>query len=140
MADLSTSNEGNEEMVDESSTCSTAKIGRSTRGKKIRKKIDKCMQFFLANGGSFYYDDESKGDIKVPFQYTHIEKEWVPNELPPINTSFCVNERIYHIAPSSLHGLGLFSMDAIKVCYNKVVELLKCVSPCYNYNDWMQIV
>ena len=28
-------------MVDESSTCSMTKIGRSTRGQKIRKKFDK---------------------------------------------------------------------------------------------------
>ena len=60
-------NEGNEEMVDEISICSMAKIGRSTRGQKIRKKFDKHMQFFLANGGSCSYDDETKGDIKVPF-------------------------------------------------------------------------
>ena len=31
-------------------------------------------------------------------------------------------------------------MDGIKVCYKKVVELFKYVGPCYNYNDWMQIV
>ena len=54
-------------MVDESSTCRTAKIGRSTRGQNIKKKFDKHMQFFLANGGSCSYDDETKGDIKVPF-------------------------------------------------------------------------
>ena len=140
MSDLSTLNEGNEEMVDKSSTCSTTKIERSTRGQKIRKKFDKHMQFFLANGGSCSYDDETKGDIKVPFRYTHIEKEWVPNELPPINTDFFVNEMIYRIDPSSLHGLGLFSMDGIKVCYNKVFKLFKYVGPCYNYNDWMRIV
>lgn len=140
LSDLSTLNEGNEEMVDEISTCSTTKRGRSTRGQKNRKKIDKHMQFFLANGGSCSYDDKTKGDIKVPFQYSHIEKEWIPNELPPINIDFCVNERIYRIAPSSLHGLGIFSMDGIKVCYNKVVKLFKYVGPCYNYNDWMWIV
>ena len=115
-------------------------MGRSTRGQKICKKSTKHMQLFLDKGGSCFYDDESKGDIKVPFWYTHIEKEWVPNELPPINTDFCVNERIYHIAPSSLHGLGLFSMDDIKVSYNKVVELMEYVGPCYNCNNWMWIV
>lgn len=31
-------------------------------------------------------------------------------------------------------------MDGIKVCYNKVVELMEFVRPCYNYNNWMQIV
>ena len=74
------------------------------------------MQFYLANEGSCSYDDETKGNIKVPFPYTHFEKEWVPNELPLINIDFCVNERIYLITPSSLHGLGLFSMDGINVC------------------------
>ena len=98
------------------------------------------MQFFLANGGSCSYDDETKGDIKVLFWYTHIEKEWVPNELPPINIYFCVNERIYHITPSSLHGLGLFSKDGIKVSYNKVIELMEYVGPCYDYKSWMHIV
>ena len=38
LSGLSTLNEGNEEMVYESSTCSMTKIGRSTRGQKIRKK------------------------------------------------------------------------------------------------------
>ena len=127
---LSTLNEGNEGMVDEISTCTTTKMERSTRGQKIRKKFNKCMQFFLAKGGSCSYDDESKGDIKIPFQYTHIEKEWVTNELPPIITNFCVNERIYHIATSSLHGLGIFSMNEIKACSKKVVEMMKYVIPC----------
>ena len=122
MSDLSTLTEGNEEMVDESSTCGTTKIGRSTRGQKIKFFFDKHMQFFLANGGSCSYDDETKGDIKVPFWYTHIEKEWVPNELPPINIDFCVNERIYRIAPSSLHGLGLFSMDGIRYVTTKLLN------------------
>ena len=39
----------------------------------------------------------------------------MPWDLPQVNTDFCVNERIYRIAPSSLHGLGLFCMDDIKV-------------------------
>ena len=78
------------------------------------------MQFFFAKGGSCSYDNETKGDRKVPLRYTHLQKEWVSKELPPVNTNFSINERIYHIAPSSLHGLGIFSMDDIKICYNKV--------------------
>ena len=46
------------------------------------------MQIFLTKGGSCPYNDETKGDIKVPLRYTHLEKEWVPKELPPINTIF----------------------------------------------------
>ena len=38
-----------------------------------------------------------------------------------------MNERIYIIAPSSLHGLGLFCMDDIKVGYGRYVELMEYV-------------
>ena len=74
LLDLYTLIEGNEGMVDESSTCTMTKMGRLTIGQKIRKKFNKCMQFFLAKGGSCSYDDERQGDINVPFWYTHIEK------------------------------------------------------------------
>jgi len=47
---------------------------------------------------------------------------------------------IYHIAPSSLHGLGPFSMDGINVCYNGLNELMEYVIPYYIYKDWIQIV
>ena len=94
----------------------------------------------MLKGGSCSYDDESIGDVEVPLRYKHLRKQWVPKELPPINTNFCVNERIYRIAPSSLHGLGLFCMDGIKVCYNKVTKLMKYVGPCYSYKHWMQLV
>lgn len=50
----------------------------------------------------------------MPLRYKRLLKQCVPKELPPIDIDFCVNERIYLIAPSSLHGLGLFSMDNIK--------------------------
>ena len=64
----------------------------------------------------------------------------VPNDLPQINTYFCVDERIYHIAPSSLPGLGVFSTDGIIVCDNRLNELIDYVGPCYNYVDWIQLV
>ena len=51
-----------------------------------------------------------------------------------------MNERIYRIAPSSLHGLGLFCMDDIKVGYSRCTELMEYVGPCYNYSDWMRLV
>ena len=104
---------------EDSETCSGSTKERQTRGQKIRRKFNKNKQFLLAQGGSFSYDDET--NIKVPLRYTHIQKEWVPKEFPQINTDCCVNERIYHITPSSLHGLDLFSMDGIEVSYNKVV-------------------
>ena len=53
---------------------------------------------------------------------------------------FCVREMIYHIKLSSLHALGRFYMDGIKVSYNKVVELMEFVGPSYDYSSWMQIV
>ena len=104
LSDLSSSSEGNSGREEESETCSMSKRGRSTRGQKIRRKFHKRMEFFLVEGGSCSYDDESIGDVEVPLRYKHLWKQWVPKELPPINTDFCVNERIYCIAQSSLHG------------------------------------
>ena len=98
------------------------------------------MEFFLAEGGSCSYDDETIGDIEVPPRYQHLVKQWVPEELPPLDTDFSVKNRMYRIAPSSLHGLGLFSMDGITIKYNIVIELMDYVGPCYNYNDSMWMI
>ena len=111
-----------------------------TKGEKFRIKFCRCMKFFLAKGGSCSYDDESIRDIYVPLRYKHIVQQWVPKELPPIDDDFVVSNRTYRIAPSSLHGLGIFSMDGIIVKYNKVTELMDYVELCYNYNDWMWLV
>ena len=105
-----------------------------TRGEKVRRKFHIGMEFFLAGVGSCSYDDESIGDIEVPLKYKNLVKQWVPKELPPINVDFVVNNRKYHIAPSSLHGLGLFSMDGIIVKYNTVIELMDYVI------SWMRLV
>ena len=47
---------------------------------------------------------------------------------------------MYRIAPSSLHGLGLFSMDGIKVGYGTVIELMEYVRPLYKYNHWLMLI
>ena len=67
-------------------------------------------------------------------------KQWVPSNLPKVNTGFCVNERIYRIVPSSLHELRLFCMDGIKVGYDRCTKLMDYVGTSYNYNDWMRLV
>jgi hypothetical protein len=108
-----------------------------TKGEKVRRKFCRCMERFLAEGGSCSYDDESIGDIEVPLRYKNLVKQWVPKELPLIDVDFIVNNITYRIAPSSLHGLGLFSMDGITLKYNTIIELMEYVEPCYNYNDWM---
>ena len=108
-----------------SNTCNKAKL---TRGEKARRKFGRRMKFFLAEGGSCSYDDESIGDIEVPLRYKHLLKQWVSKELPKLDTDFCANERMYRIALSSIHGLGLFSMDGIKVKYGGLVELLDHVT------------
>ena len=72
-----------------------------------QKKIDKRMNFFLQGGGSCSYDDETMGDIDVPLKYQNLVKQWVPSDLPKVNTDFCVNERIYRIAPSMIAWIGL---------------------------------
>jgi len=96
------------------------------------------MEFFLAEGGSCSYDDDIIGDTEVSLRYTHLVKQWVAKELPPLDTDFIVNNTTYRIAPSSMHGMGLFSMDGITVKYNTLIELMDYVGPCYNYNDWME--
>jgi hypothetical protein len=93
------------------------------------------MEFFRAEGGSFSYDDESIGDIEVPLRYKHLVKQWVPKELPPLDTDFIVNNMTY-----PLHDPGLFSMDGIIVKYNTVTQLMDYIRPYYNYNDWMWVV
>ena len=57
-----------------------------------------------------------------------------------MDTDFFLNGRTYRIAPSSLHGLGLFSMDGIKVSYGTETELMEYVGPCYKYNEWLLLV
>ena len=49
------------------------------------------MEFFLKGGGSCSYDDETVGDIDVPLRYKHLVKQWVPRDIPQVNTDFCVN-------------------------------------------------
>ena len=39
-----------------------------------------------------------------------------------------------------LHGLGLFSIDGIKVGYGTVTELMEYVGPLYRYNNWLILV
>jgi hypothetical protein len=109
----------------ESETCCTRSTGsRSTRSEKVRKRFCKRMQFFIANGGSCNYDAESIADIDFPLSYKHILQRWTPKELPEVDTNLFICGRMYCIAPSSLHGLGLFSMDGIKIDYNTVTELI----------------
>jgi hypothetical protein len=111
-----------------------------TRGEKVRRKFCTRMEVFLVGGGSCSYDDERIEDIEVPLRYKNLVKQWVPKELPSLDTDFIINNTTYHIAPSSLHGLGIFFMDGIIVKYNIVIELMDYVRPCYNYNDWMRLV
>ena len=96
--------EGSLGRLEESETSSRSTRARSTRCHKIIRKNNKRMKFFLRGGGSCSYDDETVGDIEVPLRYKHLVKQWVPRDVPQVNTNFCVNERIYRIAPSSLHG------------------------------------
>ena len=108
LSNLSSSSEGILGRLEECQTSSRSIRSISTRCQKIKRKFSKHMEFFLARGGSCSYDDETIGDIKVPLRYKHLVKQWVPSNIPKLNTYFCVNERIYRISPSSLHGLGCF--------------------------------
>ena len=99
LSDLSSSSEGILGRLEESETFGRSTRARSTRCQKIRRKFNKRMKFFLKEGGSCSYDDEIVGEIEVPFRYKHLVKQWVPRDLPKVNIDFCVNERIYRIAP-----------------------------------------
>ena len=67
-------------------------------------------------------------------------QRWVPKEIPEVDTNLFISGRMYHIAPSSLHGLGLFSMDDIKLGYGTITELMEYVRPLYKYNHWLMLV
>jgi hypothetical protein len=81
LLDLSSLSEGISCRIEESET-STSNRRRSTRGENIRRKFHRRMDFFLAKGGSCFYDHESIDDIEVPLRYKHIVKRWVPKDLP----------------------------------------------------------
>ena len=130
LLDLSSSTEGILGRLEKSETSSRSTRARSTRCQKIKRKFDKHMKYFLKGGGPGSYDDKTVGDIDVPLRYKHLEKQWMPRDIPQVNTDFCVNESIYRIAPSSLHGLGLFCMDGIKVGYSRCTELMEYIGPC----------
>ena len=140
LSDLSSSIEGSLGRLEESETSNRSTRARSTRCHKIRRKFNKLMEFFLRGGVPCSYDDETVGDIEVPLRYKNLVKQWVPRDIPQVNTNFCVNERIYRIAPSSLHGLGLFRMDGIKVGYIQCTKFMEYVGPSYNYKYWMCLV
>ena len=73
----------------------------------------------------FPLDGQTKGGVVVGTT--------VPKDLNQVNIDFFLNERIYLIAPSSLHGLELFSMDGIKICDGGLDELMEYVKPFYIY-------
>ena len=130
--DLSSSREEDRiEEVESEMSNTRSNRSRSTRGEKVRRKFRRCMELFVSEGGSCSYHNECIGDIEFPLRYRHIVKRWLPKELPQVDTDFFLNGRTYRITPSSLHGLGLFSMDGIKVSYGTETELMEYVVPCY---------
>jgi hypothetical protein len=53
-------------------TSNTSNRAISTRGGKVGIKLCRHMELFLDGGCSCSYDDESIGDIEVPFRYKHL--------------------------------------------------------------------
>ena len=139
---LSCSSDGEDILGEfESDTCCTRSTGSiSTRSKKARKIFRRHMQYFISNRGSCNYDAERIGDIEFPLRYRHLVQRWVPNKLPQVDIDFFINGRMYHITPLSLHGLGLFSKDGIKVSYGTITELMEYFKPLYRYNNWLILV
>ena len=110
-------------------------IGKEWLEVKRSKENSVDAHNFLARWVLCSYDDERIGNIKVPFRYKYLVKQWVPKKLPPFDTKFYADKRMYCIAPSSLHGLGIFSMDGIKVKYKGLSKIMEYVKWCYNYKD-----
>jgi hypothetical protein len=81
LSNVSSLSEGSLDRIEESETSSRYNRRRSTRGEKIIIKFHRHMEFFLAKGGSCYYDYESIDEIEVPLRYKHIVKRWVPKDL-----------------------------------------------------------
>ena len=71
--------------------------------------------------------------------YIHYLKNWEAKPLPEINTDFCINGKTYRIAPSTLHGVGIFIMDSVKVPYKSEVGLMDYVGPTYDYAHWAKL-
>ena len=88
LLDLSSSTEGILGRLEKSETSSRSTRARSTRCQKIKIKFNKRMEFFLRGGGSCSYDDETIGYIEVPLRYKQLVKQWVPRDLPQVNTIF----------------------------------------------------
>jgi hypothetical protein len=70
-------------------------------------------------------------------QFKHIVKKWNPNPLLELDINFVLNRHVYHIYPSSIHGLGLFYMDCVNIPYKCNVDLMQNVGQLYKYGDWM---
>ena len=51
LSEVSSLSEGNVGIEEDSETCSRSTKERQTRGQNIRRKFNKRMQFFLAQGG-----------------------------------------------------------------------------------------
>ena len=84
LSDISSSGEGILGQIEGNATASSRYDTQTrTKGEKVRIKFCRCMEFFLAEGGSCFYDHESIEDIEVPLGYKHLVKQWVPKKLPP---------------------------------------------------------
>ena len=74
--------EGSLGRLEESETSRRYTTCISTRFQKIKRKFHKCIECFLVEGGSCFYDDETIGNIEVSLMYKHLVKQWVPNVFP----------------------------------------------------------
>jgi hypothetical protein len=109
MSYISSSSEGILGKIEENVTASSRyDMQTRTRGEKVRRKFCRRMEFSIVEGGSCSYDDESIEDIEVPLMYKHLVKQWVPKELPLLDTEFIVNNSTYFIAPSSRMAWATF--------------------------------
>ena len=67
LSDISSSSEESLGQMEAENATASSRYDKKirTRGEKVRIKFCRCMKFFLVEGGSCSYDDESIGDIEV---------------------------------------------------------------------------
>jgi len=115
----------------------SSKMLRSTRGDNVKSKFKKHMDLFIIEGSMFSFENETGKEKKVPLSYKNYVKNCEPNLLPELVTDFCISGRTYRIAPSSLHGLELFSTDGVNVPYHSAVELMEYVGTTCTCKFWI---
>ena len=76
---------------------------------------------------------------KKTLGWKHLVNGWEPKQFLELDIDFRLNEIIYRNVPSSIHGIGLFSMDGIHAKYKGGFYLMECLGPYHSYGFWTKM-